>query len=132
MGDMGSGAAAKQSTLVWLARGVLDTMLAIISLVGLLIFELITAMLVYIYMASYDLQTFGYLVRLSRDLLDFIAGMIDTFFAASSANQAYGTLIGELGPKSMLLLLIGLAVGAITRFAAWAVVRLIRAGRLST
>jgi riboflavin transporter FmnP len=39
-----------------------------------------------------------------------------------SANAAYATLIGELGPKSILLLLIGLVAGVVVRF----VVRLLR------
>ena len=42
------------------------------------------------------------------------------------SNRAYATLLGELGPKAMLLLLIGLIVGAIVRFVAWSIVRLVR------
>ena len=120
----------RRSTLAWLASGFGATIAMLATSVALLVVELITAMLVYIYVAIYHLETFGYLVRLSRDLLNFLAGLIDQFFAASSANQAYATLIGELGPKSMLLLLIGLAVGAVIRFATWAIGRLVMAGRI--
>jgi hypothetical protein len=37
-------------------------------------------------------------------------------------DAAYATLVGELGPKSILLLLIGLVAGVVVRF----VVRLLR------
>ena len=42
------------------------------------------------------------------------------------SNTAYATLLGELGPKAMLLLLVGLTVGAVIRFIAWLFVRLAR------
>jgi len=120
--------AQRTSTGSWLFGGVLATLFAVVRFSTLLIIELIAAMLVYIYLALYDIQLFGYLVRVARDLLDIFARGIEGFFPAS-ANQAYGTLIGEFGPKSFRLLLIGLAVGAFIRFLTWAVVRLIAAGR---
>ena len=90
----------------------------------MLVLELVLTMLVYIYLNLYHLETFGYLARLSRSVLDIMAGQLD-FWLGGSANTAYATLIGELGPKSILLLLIGLLVAAVVR----SVVRLI--GRMS-
>jgi hypothetical protein len=43
-----------------------------------------------------------------------MASFVERFFAGSSST-AYASLFGELGPKSMLLLLIGLVVAAIVR-----------------
>lgn len=91
---------------------------AIASLIGvivLLILELIATMLVYTWLNLYRLDTtFGWLVRLSKSVLDVWASQIDIWFKGSS-NAAYGTLFGELSPKAILLLLIGLVVGTLMR-----------------
>jgi len=84
----------------------------------LVVVELIAAMLVYIYLALYSLETFGYLVRLSRGVLNVLLDPMELIFPAA-ATTAYATLVGELGPKSILLLLIGLLVSAGMRFGAW-------------
>jgi hypothetical protein len=93
---------------------ILQTVLAVVSVSVLLLAELLTAMLVYIYLNLYHLATFGYLVRLSRSVLDAIAGQLD-YWLPKSSNVVYATLIGELGPKSILLLLIGLLSAFVIR-----------------
>ncbi|MGF1649853.1 MAG: hypothetical protein ACFCUN_05330 [Hyphomicrobiaceae bacterium] len=100
--------------------------LAVFKAVGLLMLELVAAMMVYIGLALYDLNLFGSLVRVARDVLQIVASVIETMFPAS-ANQAYATLLGELGPKSILLLMIGLVVGALLRFILWTVGRALAA-----
>ncbi|HWB47460.1 MAG TPA: hypothetical protein VG900_18670 [Hyphomicrobiaceae bacterium] len=95
-------------------RAVLRSVLAIAEVVVLLVVELVAAMLVYIYMNLYHLETFGFLVRLARYVLDALVSQLE-FWLPGSANSAYATLIGELGPKSILLLLVGLIVATIIR-----------------
>jgi hypothetical protein len=92
----------------------LQTVLAVVSVSVLLLAELLTAMLVYIYLNLYHLATFGYLVRLARSVLDVVAGQLD-YWLPTSSNVVYATLIGELGPKSILLLLIGLLSSFVIR-----------------
>jgi hypothetical protein len=83
-------------------------------IVLLLVIELVATMLIYIYLNLYHLSTFGYLVRLSRSLLDVLTGQLEYWLPISS-NVAYATLIGELGPKSILLLVMGLVTATIIR-----------------
>lgn len=106
--------------------GILTTIMAIAGFAVLLVIELVAAMLAYIYLAIYNTELFGYLVREARQVLDVFSTQFETFFP-DSANAAYATLLGELGPKSILLLLIGLAVGAVIRLAFWMVSRIFRA-----
>lgn len=81
----------------------------------LLLLELIATMAVYTWLNLYRLDTtFGCLVRLSKGVLDVWASQLDVWFKGSS-NAAYGTLFGELSPKAILLLLIGLVVGTVMR-----------------
>lgn len=86
--------------------------------IAMLVVELIAAMLVYTYLNLYHLNTFGALVRFSKSVLDVLSGLLDKWFSGSS-NAAYATLFGELGPKSILLLLIGLVVAALIRGLLW-------------
>jgi len=99
----------------------LRSVFAVAYVVLLLIVELVTAMLVYIYLNLYHLDTFGALVRFAKVVLDTLIAQME-YWVPVSANSAYATLIGELGPKSILLLLIGLVAGVVVRF----VVRLLR------
>ena len=71
-------------------------------------------MLVYTFLNLKFFDTFGYLVRLSRSVLDGV-GSVVLAVLPGSANAAYATLLGEIGPKAMLLLLIGLVVSALMR-----------------
>jgi len=92
-------------------------------LVLMLVVELVGTMLVYIYLNLYHLSTFGYLVRLARSVLDVLSGQLE-YWSPVSANTAYATLIGELGPKSILLLMLGLVTAAVFRAIGRGVVRL--------
>ncbi len=105
--------------------GIASTLVALLWFGALVIFELFAAMVVYIYLALYSREWFGYLIGLSRDALNFFIDNLTALFP-DTANAAYATVVGELAPKAMLLLLIGLVVGAIIRFAAWLVTRLLK------
>jgi hypothetical protein len=98
-----------------------QALLAVVSLVALLVAELVVAMVVYIYLNLYHIATFGYLVRVARSVLDVLAGQVD-YWLPKSSNVVYATLIGELGPKSILLLLIGLLSAFVVR----SIARLVR------
>ncbi|MFA5955620.1 hypothetical protein [Hyphomicrobium sp.] len=87
---------------------------AIVSTVILLIVELVLTILVYTGLNVYSFELFGTLVRFAGAVLETIAGLVERFLSGSS-NTAYASLFGELGPKSMLLLLIGLVVAAVVR-----------------
>ncbi len=99
----------------------LQTVLAVVSVSVLLLVELVTAMLIYIYLNLYHIATFGYFVRLARSVLDVLAGQLD-YWLPKSSDVVYATLIGELGPKSILLLLIGLLSSFVIR----SIARLVR------
>ena len=83
-------------------------------LLFLLVIEVFVTMLVYSYLNLKFLDTFGYLVRLSASVLEAMKSAL-LVMLPGSANAAYATLFGELGPKAILLLLIGLVVAAIVR-----------------
>lgn len=85
-----------------------------LGLVVLLVFEVFITMLVYTLLNLKFLETFGYLVRLSASVLEAMKSVLLAVIP-SQANAAYATLFGELGPKAILLLLIGLVVAAILR-----------------
>jgi len=96
---------------------------AAVLIVLLLVVELVVTMLVYIYLNLYHLSTFGYLVRLARSVLDVLTSQLE-YWLPLTANAAYATLIGELGPKSILLLLTGLVAATVIRAIARFLVRL--------
>ena len=50
-------------------------------------------------------------MRHAGKVLNVLWQQMDLLFTEATANQAYATVVGELGPKSILLLLIGLGVG---------------------
>lgn len=91
--------------------------------------EVVVAMFAYMYLALNHVETFGTLISFSRDLLNLFANQLEQF-SPELANRAYTTLLGELGPKSILLLLIGLIVGALGRLIGWLVRRWIYSARL--
>ena len=92
-------------------------------LLAFLVVEVVVAMVLYMYMALNHPETFGNLVAFSRDVLNVFANQLEQT-SPELANKAYTTLLGELGPKSILLLLIGLVVSAAGRFVGWVVRRL--------
>lgn len=105
--------------------GIASVVFAILGFVAMLLVELIAAMFTYGYLQLAHTNLFGWLVRQANGVLQVVAAYIDTLFP-SQANQIYATTFGELGPKSILLLLIGLVVGAIFRLLVWGIVRLAR------
>ncbi len=101
---------------------VLRPILTIVQILLLLLAELLASMLIYIYLNLYHVTVFGHMVRDARYILDALVGQIE-YWLPVSANSAYATLIGELGPKSLLLLLIGLVTASVIRFAVHALAR---------
>jgi hypothetical protein len=93
----------------------LAALLAAAQILLLLLVEMLAAMLIYIYLNLYQWALFGELVRYARYVLEALTGQMEYWLPVSS-NSAYATLIGELGPKSLLLLLIGLVSAMIIRF----------------
>lgn len=87
---------------------------SLVATVVLLVVELVATMLVYVGLNIYSFDLFGRLVRAAGGVLEFMSVMVEKIFAGS-ANAAYASVFGELGPKSMLLLLIGLVVAAVLR-----------------
>lgn len=87
---------------------------SIIGTFVLLLVELVLTLAVYIGLNVYSLELFGSLVRMAGSVLEVTASLFERLFAGS-ANAAYASVFGELGPKAMLLLLIGLIVAAIVR-----------------
>ncbi len=99
-------------------KSLLSLIVVIAALAIYVIVEVVVAMVAYMYLALNHVETFGHLVAYSRDVLNLFANQLE-HWAPDLATQAYTTLLGELGPKSILLLLIGLAVSAIGRLATW-------------
>lgn len=89
-----------------------------VLLVAYLIIEVFVAMLIYMYINLNHLETFGRLTALSRQFLDSFATNLE-WLSPELANQAYATVLGELGAKSVLLLFIGLIVSTLIRFVVW-------------
>lgn len=98
-------------------------------LVVYVIVEVVIAMFAYMYLALNHVETFGTLISYSRDVLNLFANQLEQY-SPELANRAYTTLLGELGPKSILLLLIGLTVSALGRLISWLVRRWIHGARL--
>ncbi|MGI9403403.1 MAG: hypothetical protein ACR2OF_02695 [Hyphomicrobium sp.] len=111
----------------------IKSLFVVVSVITLLVLyvvvEVIVAMFAYMYLALNHVETFGTLVSFSRDVLNLFANQLEHFFP-ELANRAYTTLLGELGPKSILLLLIGLIVSALGRLISWLVRRWIHGARL--
>jgi hypothetical protein len=94
-------------------------LIAVIAALAIyVLIEVVVTMVAYMYLALNHVQTFGHLVAFSRDVLNLFANQLE-HWAPDLATQAYTTLLGELGPKSILLLLIGLIVSALGRLATW-------------
>lgn len=87
---------------------------SIVTTFILLIVELVLTLLVYIGLNNFSLELFGWLVRMAGSVLNVTVSLFESLFAGS-ANAAFASVFGELGPKAMLLLLIGLGVAAVVR-----------------
>ncbi len=90
----------------------------------MVVLELFSALLIYMYLAVYDRDLFASLIRFSDWVLNASIKPTLALFPELE-GQAYLTLVGELAPKAMLLLLIGLSVGAIFRLLGWLVAAMI-------
>lgn len=98
---------------------------AVAVFIALLVVELIVSMFLYGYLQLGHTDFFGFLVRQAGSLLALAGQTVQALFP-DSANQIYATVFGELGPKSILLLLIGLVVGALFRTLIWSGARMMR------
>ena len=87
-----------------------------------LVVEVFMAMATYMYLNIYTPQTFGSLIGFARALLNSSTTYLERL-SPDLANRAYTTLLGDLGPKSVLLLLIGLLVSALARLSILAIRR---------
>lgn len=105
-----------------LLRSAFIAALTVVQILLLLVAELLAAMLIYMYLNLYHVALFGHLVRDARYILDALVSQME-YWLPVSANAAYATLIGELGPKSLLLLLIGLVSAMFIRFSIRSLVR---------
>jgi hypothetical protein len=103
-------------------RSLLATATVVALLIAIVTLEVVVAMFAYMYLALNHIDTFGYLVGLSRDVLNLFADELKQL-SPEFALRANTTLLGELDPKSILLLLIGLTVSAIGRLTGWIVRR---------
>lgn len=99
-------------------KALFSTASVIALLMIVVIVEVVVAMFAYMHLALNHIETFGYLVGLSRDVLNLFADQLKKF-SPDFALRADTTLLGELGPKSILLLLIGLTVSAVGRLGGW-------------
>jgi hypothetical protein len=87
-----------------------------------LIVEILVTMLAYIYLNLYHMDTFGHLIGLARELLNILTqGLMQ--LSPDFAQKADATLLGELGPKAFLLLVMGLIAGTLVRFVVWLIGR---------
>jgi hypothetical protein len=108
----------------------LFVLLSVITVLVLyVVVEVVLAMFAYMYLALNHVETFGTLISYSRDVLNLFANQLEQF-SPELANRAYTTLLGELGPKSILLLLIGLLVSALGRLVSWLLRRWVHSTRL--
>ena len=91
----------------------------------MVVLELFAALLIYMYLAVYDRALFASLIQFSDWVLNTSIKPTLSLFPELE-GQAYLTFVGELAPKAMLLLLIGLTVGALFRLVAWLAAGLLR------
>lgn len=104
---------------------VFSAVAAVAAILLIVVVELILTMVIYIYLNLFHIGTFGYLVRIARSVLDVLTGQLE-YWMPTTANAAYATLVGELGPKSILLLLLGLLISAVIRTIARVIRPLVR------
>ena len=93
-------------------------LLVLVRAAVMVVLELFTTLLIYIYLANYQRDIFAGLIRFSDGVLTTSIKPTLAVFPELE-GQAYLTVVGELAPKAMLLLLIGLTVGAIFRIFGW-------------
>jgi hypothetical protein len=103
-------------------KSALSTFFFAILFVAYLFIEVLAAMAAYMYLNLSHTDTFGYLVGLAQQVLS----VFTTYFVQlypELANHAFATILGEMGPKSILLLIMGLVVSAIARLLIWTIAK---------
>lgn len=90
-----------------------------------LVIEILLAFGIYMYLAINHVETFGAMVRYASGVLRWAAETLEASFP-QFADQAYATLLGELGPKSALLLFIGLFASGAIRLLRWILLGMMR------
>lgn len=85
---------------------------------AILVFEVLLAFALYTYLALNHTDLFGAMVRVSSGALRFVAETVEAR-TPEFADLAYATLLGELGPKSALLLFLGLFASGALRLTVW-------------
>lgn len=101
-------------------RVIIITIITACLFTAIVFLEVIATFVAYILLRGTDESFFSSLVTFSRDFLNMFASTLETFLP-SIAHKANSTLLGELSPKAVLLLLVGLSVGAILRFVFWGI-----------
>jgi len=86
----------------------------LIGVIVMLIVEVSLTLLAYASLDLFSRNTFGLLVNWSERLLNEAKRLLPLVLRGQD-DQAYASLLGDLSPKAILLLLIGLVVAAILR-----------------
>ncbi len=103
-------------------KSALSTLVFTVLFVVYLFVEVFAAMAAYMYLNLSHTSTFGYLVGLSQKILSIFT----TYFVQlypDLANRAFATILGEMGPKSILLLVLGLVVSTVVRLTIWMIAK---------
>ena len=103
-------------------KSALSTLVFTVLFVVYLFVEVFAAMAAYMYLSLSHTNTFGYLVGLSQKILSIFT----TYFVQlypDLANRAFATILGEMGPKSILLLVLGLVVSTVVRLTIWMIAK---------
>ena len=86
----------------------------LITMLALLVVEVILTMATYAALDLYARSIFGVLVGLSASVLSGMRSVL-ILFMPKMISSADSSLFGDLAPKAVLLMLIGLVVAAILR-----------------
>ncbi len=103
-------------------KSALSTLAFTVLFVLYLLVEVFAAMAVYMYLNLSYTNAFGYLVSLAQQLLSLFTVYLVQLFP-ETANRAFATILGEMGPKSILLLVMGLVVSAVVRLLIWTIAK---------
>ena len=103
-------------------KSALSTFVFTVLFVVYLLIEVFAAMAAYMYLNLSHTDTFGYLVGVAQRLLRVFTSYLVQLYP-EVANRAFATILGEMGPKPILLLLIGLVVSAVARLLMWTIAK---------
>lgn len=87
--------------------------------------EIMAALAVYMYISIYHNDVFQDFIELAEKFLKVFTTYITQLYP-NLANQNFSVVFEEIAPKSIILLLLGFAVSATTRFMAWLLSKLRR------